>query len=72
MKYIFAIVILILFSAIPFSGNKKNDCPKISVEEQGQMLEQFFSDRDDNMKLLQDFKKSLKTYGYCPSQFGLK
>lgn len=59
------IKLLFLFLLIPASIN---DCPKITIKEQGKFLAQYLSDNNQ----WKQFNASLETYGYCWSQFGLK
>lgn len=70
-------LLIIVFSVClyGFSNHVSSpDCPKLSVSEQGDVLNQFFSDFEEGYKIgiKKEFYESLKTYGYCPGQFGLK
>lgn len=46
---------------------KKDDCPKLSLKEQGNVINEFLNDYGQ----WPNFKSSLRQNGYCLSQFGL-
>ena len=63
------VLVIIGFVAMGTAFDKKpNDCPKLSLEEQGHVLNDYLYDYDQ----WKNFKEALRIYGYCLSQFGLK